>query len=81
MSLGYQNRISDRRSCSIAANSLLSGRLLAFRNSLENVFKALKVDVGTSWGIKSFILESDNSPVRILCDLLLLFICGTVLLR
>ena len=55
MSLGYQNRISDR---SIATNNLLSERLLAFRNSLENALKALKADVGTSWGITSFCLHS-----------------------
>ena len=52
MSLGYQNCISDR---SIATNNLLSERLLAFRNSLENALKALKADVGTSWGIKSLL--------------------------
>ena len=53
MSLGYQNRISDP---SIATNNLcMSWRLLAFRNSLKNVLKALKADVGTSWGIESFL--------------------------
>ena len=50
MSLGYQNRMSDR---SISTNNLCSGRLLTFRNSLENVLKALKTDVGTFWGITS----------------------------